>query len=112
MKLTVNGHSTYISTGGKKPSIENQAIIFLPGSGQSHLTFILQTRFFAFEGYDVYAPDFPGHGLSKGNPFETIEEMADWVAGLMAQCNLKSAIIVGHSQGCLVAMSLHINTRI
>ena len=106
MKLTVNGHSTYISTGGIKPSIDNQAIIFLPGSGQSHLTFVLQTRFFAFEGYDVYAPDFPGHGLSKGNPLETIEEMADWVARLMAQCNLKSAIIVGHSQGCLVAMSL------
>jgi hypothetical protein len=48
MKLTLNGHSTYISTGGKIPSIENQAIIFLPGSGQSHLTFVLQTRFFAF----------------------------------------------------------------
>lgn len=106
MKLTVNGHSTYISTGGKKPSIDNQAIIFLPGSGQSHLTFVLQTRFFAFAGYDVYAPDFPGHGLSKGNPLETIEEMADWIAVLMVKCNLKSAIIVGHSQGCLVAMSL------
>ena len=77
MKLTVNGHSTYISTGGKKPSIDNQAIIFLPGSGQSHLTFVLQTRLFAFEASDVYAPDFPGHGLSNGIPLETIDAMAD-----------------------------------
>ena len=106
MKLTLYGHSTYISTGGKKPSMENIAIIFLPGSGQSHLTYVLQTRFFAFEGYDVYAPDFPGHGLSKGSPLKTIEDMAEWVAELMAHCKLKSAVLVGHSQGCLVAMAL------
>ena len=105
MKITLNGLSTYLSTGGKTPLDNGKALIFLPGSGQSHLTFILQTRFFAFEGYSIYAPDFPGHGFSEGKPLKTIEEMADWVAELMNHCNLQSAILIGHSQGCLVAMA-------
>ena len=62
MKLNFNDHLTYLSTGGKNPSSKSEALIFLPGSGQTHLTFILQTRFLAFEGYSIYAPDFPGHG--------------------------------------------------
>ncbi len=105
MKIKLNGCLTYVSTGGKNPLANGQAFIFLPGSGQSHLTFILQTRFFAYEGYSIYAPDFPGHGFSEGKPLKTIEEMADWVAELMNHCNLQSAIIIGHSQGCLVAMA-------
>ncbi|MDC3311258.1 alpha/beta hydrolase [Alphaproteobacteria bacterium] len=106
MNITLNGYSTYISTGGKVPDPNKTVLIFLPGSGQTHLTFVLQTRFFAYDDYSVYAPDFPGHGLSEGNPLETIDEMAKWVAELMQVCELRSAIIIGHSQGCLVAMAL------
>ena len=28
----------------------------------------LQSRYFAYRGYSVLAPDFPGHGLSAGDP--------------------------------------------
>ena len=106
MKLNFNDHLTYLSTGGKNPSSKGEALIFLPGSGQTHLTFVLQTRFLAFEGYSIYAPDFPGHGYSQGEPLETIEEMADWVAQLMNHLKIQSAVLIGHSQGCLVTITL------
>ena len=104
MKLNFNDHLTYLSTGGKNPSSKSEALIFLPGSGQTHLTFVLQTRFFAFEGYSIYAPDFPGHGLSEGNPLVSIEEMSLWLSDLISNLKINDFNLIGHSQGCLIAL--------
>jgi pimeloyl-ACP methyl ester carboxylesterase len=76
----------------------------LHGSGQSHLTWVLQSRYFAYRGYSVLAPDFPGHGLSGGEPLSKIEDMAEWVLELMGSLGVDQAILVGHSQGALVAL--------
>mgnify|MGYP003316074419 CR=1 FL=1 len=54
-------------------------IIFVHGSGLTHMTWVLQTRYFAFHGYNALAIDLPGHGLSSGESLKSIEEMADWV---------------------------------
>ena len=39
---------------------------FVHGSGLTHMTWVLQTRYFAFHGYNALAVDLPGHGLSGG----------------------------------------------
>jgi pimeloyl-ACP methyl ester carboxylesterase len=96
----------HIATGGRAFVPGAPYMIFLHGSGQSHLTWVLQTRYFAYEGYNIVAPDFPGHGLSKGNPLSTIRKMADWVKTLMNVLGVDEAVIVGHSQGCLVGLEL------
>ena len=104
MKHQLNGIDIHIATGGRSFDAAGEVIIMLHGSGQNHLTWVLQSRYFAYRGYGILAPDFPGHGLSGGRPLESIEDMAAWVIALMDSLDVKSAILVGHSQGCLVAI--------
>jgi len=106
MKLTVHDNQIHIATGGREAVADAPYIIFLHGSGQSHLSWVLQTRYFAYEGYNILAPDFPGHGLSEGVPLQSIAEMTDWVVDLIDQLGIEKAVIVGHSQGGLVALDL------
>ena len=61
MKLHVNGISTYAATGGKEFDSTLPTVLFIHGSGMDHRAWALQTRWFAFHGYSVLAPDFPGH---------------------------------------------------
>lgn len=104
MKHQLFETNIHIATGGRPFTNDGEALIFIHGSGQSHLTWILQSRFFAYRGYQVLAPDFPGHGLSDGTPLETIEAMADWIIALLDSLQIKTACLVGHSQGCLVTI--------
>lgn len=106
MRIDINGSEVFASTGGKDHKQGQPLVIFLHGSGQSRLSWTQQVRTYSYWGYNVLAPDFPGHGLSGGAPLTRIEEMADWVISLMDAISAKEAIIVGHSQGCLVALEL------
>ena len=79
MKFKVRGIDTFASTGGRPFDKNKPLIIFVHGSGLSHMVWVLQTRYFAFRGYSVLAVDLPGHGLSSGESLKTIEEMGNWV---------------------------------
>ena len=79
MKFKVNNHEVYASTGGRPFDKSKPLIIFVHGSGLTHMTWVLQTRYFAFHGYSVLALDMPGHGLSGGESLKSIEAMADWI---------------------------------
>ena len=105
MKLELDGHEVYASNGGRKFDSDGHVVVLLHGSGQSHLSWVLQGRYLAYDGYSVLAPDFPGHGLSAGVPLTSIEDMADWLCRLLDALNVKTASVVGHSQGVLVALS-------
>lgn len=104
MKHQLNGIDIHVATGGRKFDASGDVIIMLHGSGQNHLTWVLQSRYFAYRGFAVLAPDFPGHGLSDGTPLLSIEEMATWVIELLDSLDVRHATLVGHSQGCLVAL--------
>ena len=102
MKFQVNNKEVYASTGGQPFDKEKPLIIFVHGSGLSHITWVLQTRYFAFHGYSVLAIDLPGHGASGGPPLKSIEDMADWISDVISAVGYQEASLVGHSQGCLV----------
>ncbi len=104
MKFKVNGHEVFASTGGRPFDKNKPLIIFVHGSGLSHITWVLQTRYFAFHGYAVLAIDLPGHGFSEGPALKSIEEMGDWIADVIDSSGIKEASLVGHSQGCLITM--------
>ena len=104
MKLKVNGKEAYYTSSGREIDKNQPSIVFVHGSGLSHVTWVLQTRYFAFHGYNTIAVDLPGHGDSEGPPLKTIEEMADWVADLLTALGIEKASYVGHSQGCLVGL--------
>ena len=104
MKHDVNGDLIHIATGGVDFDSSKPVLLFLHGSGQSHLTWVLQSRYFAHRGFAVLAPDMPGHGLSGGTPITSIGEMADWSMALLDSLGVASATVIAHSQGVLVAL--------
>ena len=106
MKLTVRKTETYASTGGKDFDPGLPTVMFIHGSGLDHRSWALQTRWFAYNGYSVVAPDFPGHSLSAGEALTSIEEMGLWLADFLKAAGVEKAHVVGHSQGFLCALEL------
>ncbi|MCE2517005.1 MAG: alpha/beta hydrolase [Alphaproteobacteria bacterium] len=106
MYINLQGHKTFVSTGGRNFDPKGRVLLFIHGSGQSHLSWMLQSRFFANRDFQVLAPDLPGHYLSEGDALETIEEQADWCAELLNALEVSSATIIGHSQGGLICLEL------
>tara|TARA_Y100000590_G_scaffold365117_1_gene423848 strand:+ start:345 stop:1169 length:825 start_codon:yes stop_codon:yes gene_type:complete len=104
MKFKVDNNEVFASTGGRPFDKNKPLIIFVHGSGLTHMTWVLQTRYFAFHGYSVLALDLPGHGLSSGESLKSIEEMSDWLSKVIDAVGYKEASLVGHSQGCLVTI--------
>ena len=88
MKFKVKNEEVFASTGGRPFDKNKPLIIFVHGSGLTHMTWVLQTRYFAFHGYSVLALDMPGHGLSSGKSLKSIEDMADWISNVIDACLL------------------------
>jgi len=106
MKVMVRGQETFVSTGGRAFDASANVLLFMHGSGQSHLSFMLQGRFFANRGWAVLTPDLPAHGLSGGAALTSIEDMADWVVELLDVLDVVSVNVIGHSQGGLIGLEL------
>jgi pimeloyl-ACP methyl ester carboxylesterase len=104
MYLELNDAKTYVATGGKPFDNSLPTVVFIHGSGLDHRCWALQTRWFAFHGYSVVAPDFPAHSLSEGEALNDISAMATWLWQLLDQLGAKNVTLVGHSQGGLVAL--------
>jgi pimeloyl-ACP methyl ester carboxylesterase len=104
VELTVNGARTFCYTGGKPFDREKPTVVFLHGVLNDHSVWILQTRYFAHHGFNVLAPDLPGHCRSEGEPPKSVEEAAEFVLALLDAAGVQKAALVGHSFGSLIAL--------
>jgi len=57
-------------------------------------------------GYPIYALDLPGHGKSEGRGYQQIEPYARRVIDWMDARKIYRAVIVGHSMGSAIAITL------
>ena len=106
MYLTVNGHKTYCYTGGKPFDAARPTVVFIHGVLNDHSVWILQTRYFAHHGWNVLAPDLPGHCKSAGAPPKSVEEAARFITDLLNAAGVPKAALVGHSLGSLIALEV------
>jgi len=104
MLLTVNDAEVFVATGGREFDATLPTVVLLHGAGFDHTTWALHSRWFAYHGFGLLAPDLPGHGRSAGKPLATIADMADWVAALLDAAGATRAKLVGHSMGSLIAL--------
>ena len=104
MLLNVQGAQAYCYTGGKAFDAARPTAVFIHGVQNDHSVWILQTRYFANHGFNVLAPDLPGHGRSKGAALATVEELANWVIALLDAAGVDKAVLIGHSLGSLIAL--------
>jgi pimeloyl-ACP methyl ester carboxylesterase len=93
--------SVHASNAGQELDYKKETIIFLHGSGLSHIVWSLVEQFFSNKNFNVLSIDLPGHGNSEGPCLHTIEEIADWLEKVFIKLKLEKIILVGHSQGCL-----------
>jgi pimeloyl-ACP methyl ester carboxylesterase len=79
-------------------------VILLHGAGGTHLSWPPQVRRLA--GEKIYALDLPGHGKSEGSGRQSVDEYAEDVVAFMKELNIPAAVLVGHSMGSAVALTL------
>jgi pimeloyl-ACP methyl ester carboxylesterase len=104
MKLTVQGRSAAVYTGGKPFDPALPCIAFVHGALHDHSVWTLLSRWFAHHGLGVLAVDLPGHGGSEGPALPSVEAAADWLLALMDAAGVRQAALAGHSMGSLIAL--------
>ncbi len=101
MQRPIGDESIYLKTDGDP---DGAAVIFLHGSGANHETWLAQLSGLSASGRCLIAPDLPGHGKSVGSLRRTVPEFSDWLVSLLDDLGMKSATVVGHSLGALIAL--------
>ncbi|MDI9335811.1 MAG: alpha/beta hydrolase [Gammaproteobacteria bacterium] len=114
MYLSIHNQPIYMYTVGKKFNEQLPSVLFIHGVACDHSVWILQSRYLAYHGYNVFAIDLPGHGNSKGATPQSVESAARTVVDLVNQLNLPKLTLVGHSWGSLIALeaSAHLGTKV
>jgi len=97
----IENRNIHASDAGRGLDIKKKTIVFLHGSGLSHIVWSLSEQFFSNKDFNVLSIDLPGHGNSDGPCLDSIEKIADWLEKVFNKLNLDNLILVGHSQGCL-----------
>ena len=108
MKVEVQGCDSYLYTAGHAIDPALNTILFIHGGEQDHSAWALQSRYFAYHRKNILVPDLPGHGRSQGPLLNSIAQLADWIAALIAAAGLKQTAVAGHSMGSLIALELAI----
>ena len=101
MIFQLENKNIHASDSGQGIDINKDTIVFLHGSGLSHIVWSLAEQFFSSKNFNVLSIDLPGHGNSDGPCLNSIEKIADWLEKVFDKLKLKNLILVGHSQGCL-----------
>ena len=101
MIFQIENKNIHASDAGQGIDIKKRTIVFLHGSGLSHIVWSLTEQFFLNKNFNVLSLDLPGHGNSDGPCLDSIEKIADWLEDVFKKLDLNDLILVGHSQGCL-----------
>ncbi len=104
MFIELQNHKVFSSDVGQSFDKNKHTIVLLHGSGQSHVVWSLIDQYLVDEGYNIFTFDLPGHGNSEGASLKSIEDMAEWLEKVILKIGIESLSILGHSQGCLIAL--------
>ena len=88
MIFQVENKNVHASDAGQGIDPKKQTIVFLHGSGMSHIVWSLTEQFFSNQNFNVLSIDLPGHGNSDGPCINTIEKITDWLEKAFIQLNL------------------------
>ncbi len=96
--------AAFAYTAAHELDLAKRTVVFVHGAGLDHSWWGLQSRYFGYHGFNVLAVDLPAHGRSAGPALTSIGDMADWVRKILDEKKIKSAVLVGHSMGSLIAL--------
>ncbi len=82
------------------------ALVLIHGSGGNAQRWNYQVAHFTRKGFQVIAVDLPGHGRSPGPGRREISAYADDVEALLKDKRAERPVIVGHSMGGAIALTM------
>lgn len=105
MEIDLDSQSIYVNTGGMQWQDDQPWMCLVHGASLNHTVWVLYSRYFARNGYNVITPDLPGHGRSAGQVPDSIEGMGEWLAALIDKIGVNGKLVLaGHSMGSLVTL--------
>jgi pimeloyl-ACP methyl ester carboxylesterase len=104
MRIELTGKTIYAYTGTKPLMPGQRSVMFIHGAANDHSVWQLQSRYFAYHGFNVLAVDLPAHGKSTGPASPSIQNMAAWAVSVLDAVGIEKATLVGHSMGSLIAL--------
>jgi len=104
MELDVFGHTTFCHTAGRAIEPDRPTLVLVHGVLNAHKVWLAQADALAAQGWNVLAPDLPGHLGSRGTPLATVEAAAAFLLALLDTVGVERAALAGHSFGSLAAL--------
>jgi pimeloyl-ACP methyl ester carboxylesterase len=81
-------------------------VVLIHGAGGSHLYWPPEVR--RLSRFRIYALDLPGHGKSGSHGLQEITSYAEHILKWMGELGLHRAVLIGHSMGGAIALTLAI----
>ena len=108
-ELEIRGRKVYCGAGGAAWKPRQPLALLLHGAGCDHTVWALQARSLAQHGWNVAAPDLPGHGASEDlDDMSTIADYAAWTVDFAAEAaasaGSREVAVIGHSMGACIAV--------
>src|SRR5579859_3647322 len=104
MNLTVDDKKIYAYTANHRFDANKPTVVFIHGAANDHSVWSLQSRYYAYHGWNALAVDLPGHGRSTGPACKSIGSLSAWLIRFLDMASVGNAALVGHSMGSLVAL--------
>ena len=104
MYLSVDDKKIYAYTASHAFDANKPTVVFIHGAANDHSVWALQSRYYAYHGWNAFAVDLPGHGKSAGPACKSIGDLSAWLIRFLDAAGAGNAALVGHSMGSLVAL--------
>ena len=90
----------------KKFKKNSPLIIFIHGAGCDLTFWSLLNRYYYFKEFSTLAINLPGHGGNNEDGLKSIQDMAVYVQNIVKKYSVKENILIGHSMGSLICLSV------
>ena len=107
MIFQIDKQNVFVSDAGQGIDKNKETIVFLHGSGLSHIVWSLTEQYISNKNYNVLSIDLPGHGNSEGECLKSIEKISDWLEKVFNELDIFKITMIGHSQGCLETLEYY-----
>ncbi len=95
----------WVNDGGFAP--DRKTLVFIHGSGGDHTHWVRQYTPLQ-DAFNIAAIDLPGHGRSEGPGEQEVNAYVEWVKKVLDGLGIVKPVMIGHSLGAAICLSLAI----